>query len=213
MVPAFDLGLPYDSTDPLYGLWEPVTSRFLFVVGELEYAETLRLAASARYSLFVTKISCAENYYYNIIDNSCCNQWSMSNSQDVFTSQPGKFLKPVSVVKLIPCTEYEQWELDREMEYLQICLWWIKFVNSNKQVGWYEFDRFIARIYSELEFDTKHNLFDTIYRLETQLLRCLHQYRNNHDVWENCMSLINQSLPILKTRYQLFLHNHLKGSV
>lgn len=212
MIPLFDLGLPNDPNAPVYGLWEPVTERFIFVIDDAELALTLRLIGSARYTLFVTEISRATNYHPTIIDNTCCADWTLANRQDIVSSMPAQQTAIVPVAELIQAGSAADWDMDIEMQYFQICAWWLRFTQSNRKLPWYEFDRFIDRLYPQETFDRDHNLFDSIYDLETHVMKNLHASRTNDSLWQACVQAVHDSHPLLQQRYHMHYENQIKAS-
>lgn len=204
---AFDFGLPADPDDPVYGLWEPMSDRFLFVTHDLSIARTLSLVASSRYLLYVVEISQADNYFHTLIDNCCCNHWSLVNRGDIMTSNIASFNKIHSATKLAERGCYTNWPLGQEMQYLQICNWWMQFMQGNTTMSWYALDRFISRICPGATTGDP-SLFDEIYTLETKLLAIMHEERNNQILWDRCIQAKDNSADLLRSRYEFFARNH-----
>lgn len=204
---SFDFGLPADPDDPVYGLWEPMSDRFLFVTHDISIARTLSLVASSRYLLYVIDISKANNYFHTLIDNTCCNHWSLVNRGDIMTSNIASFLEIVSAAELVERGHYTDWPLDREMQYLQICNWWMRFMQGNTAMPWYALDRFISKI-SPGAITGRPNVFDEISILETKLLAIMHTERDNQTLWDKCIQAKDDSADLLRSRYEFFSRNH-----
>lgn len=201
MIGQFDIGIPALPDGELYGLWEPVTARFFFVIREKAHAQSLKLIASSRYSLFVTDIRVAKNYHHNIIDNNCCHNWTLSNRQDIMTVMLGNCNRVTAIDQLVPSVPESGWDLAYEMQYLQLCLWWLKYIDYCKNLNWYTFDRFINRLYDDMPWDHSSNLFSNIFDLETAILRALHRSRDNSLGHEDCETAVSKSHSVLRDVY------------
>jgi len=201
MTNQFDIGIPAGSHGVLYGLWEPVSARFAFVIRDKTQAQSLKLLASGRYSLFLTEVSAAANYYHNIIDNHCCHNWTLSNRPDIMTALLGESGVITPVSQLVPSERTEIWAEIYEMQYLQMCLRWLKFLEYIKNISWYTFDRFIDRLYHDLPWDKSSNVFDKIFDLETNIMRILHAAKQNDTIQQDCEQAIGQSHILIRKIY------------
>lgn len=203
MAPIFDLGLPATPQGEIFALWEPVTDRLIVTVDDNQLAITLKMLCSSRYTTFVVDLSCAENYYHTIIDNSCCHAWTLTNKQDIFVSDIGNIEKAVPCASLKPAATDSIWPWDQEMPYFQTCLWWLRYLEGNRKIVWYDIDRFMTRLYGS---DTKFSdgVFDKIYNLETNILRHLHEGRDVDNIWSSCNKSIQESDVFLQLRYRKY---------
>jgi hypothetical protein len=61
----------------LYGLYDIITSRFVYIHSNPFFLKLLAVLFSSRYRLFVCQIDCAANYYKNIIDNTVMTNWGI----------------------------------------------------------------------------------------------------------------------------------------
>jgi hypothetical protein len=203
MSPIFDLGLPNSPGGEIFGLWEPVTDRFIVVVDDSELAKTLKLLCSSRYTTFVVDIAVADNYYHTIIDNSCCHAWTLSNKNDIFVSDVGKIFGAIPCISLQPAAADFEWSWPHEMTYFQTCLWWLRFLKGNHGIPWYDIDRFIARLYQQ-DTGFSDGGFDKVYNLETAILRHLHEENDVGTMWSLCEKSVQDSDTFLRSLYERY---------
>lgn len=74
-----------NDNSPKYGLLCPITDQFLFISGDKLVATQLCLLLSSKIHLVPIRIDTAENYKFDLIDNSCCYFWTLEDkSQNEF---------------------------------------------------------------------------------------------------------------------------------
>lgn len=86
----FDFGCPKNFGDSHFGLYQPVLDCILLTVCDLAHAQETKMLASARYSLYVVNLTAARNYLPNLIDNSCCENWTLSNKDMIAVANANK---------------------------------------------------------------------------------------------------------------------------
>lgn len=62
-----------------YGLYSPVTERILFVDDDIDVLEYVMFLMSSKIRLLIVPLHTATNFNINLIDNTCCTQWSITN--------------------------------------------------------------------------------------------------------------------------------------
>ena len=128
----FTYGYSSDLTNPIYGLYQPVLNCFLIMFPDYD-AVGPRLAAilSSRYLLQPIRIDTADNYTHNIIDNEVCEDWAISNQDDIPTRSMIIGLTMVPADRLIPATIVtELIQIKKEKQWAQFCLFWLRFIES-----------------------------------------------------------------------------------
>jgi hypothetical protein len=171
----FDFGAP-DSQGLHYGLWEPVLNRFLLVLSDIERAKTIKFLASSRYKLFLIDLTTANNYSVNLIDNSCCENWSLGNRGDISIIHPSRYVDPILSQTLVQVDPVNDWNVDQEKIWLQIILAWLKFIERLKnQHPWMVHDNFIHNLYNDTELPGQGNSwYDRLRLLEKNILKLLY---------------------------------------
>lgn len=67
-------------SDPVqYGLYSPVVDRFVCVGDQYDLFEQVIFLMSARIQLLIVPLHHAPNFEPNLIDNTCCTQWGVTN--------------------------------------------------------------------------------------------------------------------------------------
>lgn len=128
----FNPGCIKDLSFPHFALYQPVNDCFMLTVDcDADRAREIKLLASARYSLFVVDLKTANNYDLNLIDNTCCHDWTLSNKLDIEVGAAG-IPQVISSKYLlnIPNTESD---LESEKQYLQTLWHYINYFSSVEQ--------------------------------------------------------------------------------
>lgn len=205
----FDYGIPKDTDQPVFGLWEPVSDRFLLILDDPDIASTIKMTAAGRYNLFVCEISNAKNYYHNIIDNTCCENWTIGNSHSIFVSNLDHYHGPQPVTELLSKEGSPDWPMQIEKDFLQMCFYWGKFFRYLKKSGWYPFDRFVERLYRHENITGSMSHNDHVEHTETKILRTLFESRGNTGLWDQCVQVIDSAtVPIRRAFHEDFLKQH-----
>lgn len=128
MIDQFDIGYPKRFGSCHIGLYQPILNRFLLTLCNVEYAREIAMIASGRYHLFLVNLVTADNYSENLIDNLCCDNWSLPAEQITETTinRYANF-----IVDATHLTEnYNTNELVEEKQYLQLCWQYLKLIDS-----------------------------------------------------------------------------------
>jgi len=126
--PWFIYGLPVDPEAPIYGLYEGMTETFFLVHHDREVLKEVALLFSSRYVLHICRLDVAENYEQNIIDNSVCGNWTISNTKDVPITRLPVFDRLIHVKQLIELPGRElPWNYAHDHTYLMAIAQWIDF--------------------------------------------------------------------------------------
>lgn len=163
----YDIGYPTMFGTCHIGLYQPVFDCFLLTLCNYSEAQVLGLAqevmliASSRYNLVAVDLTSAENYCPNIIDNECCENWSVPVDNSFSEIHYHTFLKLRSVQTLLP-SNTKNIDIALEKEYLQTVCYYVKYFSHTLLV-------------KNPSFSIKQLLNDTLY-LQTstsQAINCL----------------------------------------
>lgn len=135
----YDLGYPAKFGDMHLGLYQPVLNRFLLTVCDLEQAQEIIMLASSRYSLYLVDLTQAENYVPNIIDNHCCEMFTMSDPEQINIQLPDRGFMVCSTKKLVAADVVDE-NFNQEKKYLQLILYYVKFMTF---IQWNSRDKII----------------------------------------------------------------------
>ena len=132
----FTYGYSTDLRNSMYGLYQPVLNCFLIVFPDYN-SVGLQLAAilSSRYLLQPVQIDTASNYTHNVIDNEICERWTISNLDEI---SPNEIMTRVSVLsadQLVPNTPDGSIQIEKEKQWAQFCLFWLRFINSERHLS------------------------------------------------------------------------------
>lgn len=199
----FFWGYPSSVTEPHLGLWEPVTSRFLLTLNHVDKAQTMRMIASSRYNLFVCDLRSANNYQPNLIDNSCCENWTVGSKQGLMVSKPYKFNHTVEIQNLVP-VEVPGPACDHEKSWLLLCYHWLGILEKFKQEDWYVQDRFIKKIFSTELSRHGADYFDKIDQVENYILKTLYLGQDLDQINHSIESYITDLDSVLAHRLSIF---------
>jgi len=122
----FDYGYPKTFGLPHFGLYQPTLDCILLTVCDIEEALEIQMLASSRYNLFVVDLVSAENYSVNMIDNDCCENWTLSNKEDIDIGLSGSISSIVQVSKLIEISHRDP-DASKEKLYLQTIWYHVKY--------------------------------------------------------------------------------------
>jgi len=132
----FTYGYSPNLTNPIYGLYQPVLNCFLIVFPDYDtVGPQLAAILSSRYLLQPVCLTTANNYTYNIIDNEICENWAISNQNDIPTRAIITRLTVIQADRLIPTTAVtELIQIKKEKQWVQFCLFWLRFIKSQCQL-------------------------------------------------------------------------------
>ena len=131
----FTYGYSPDLTNLIYGFYQPVLNCFLIVFPDYDVVgPQLAAILSSRYLLQPVQIDTADNYTHNIIDNKICENWAISNQNDVTTRSLITGLTVIQADRLIPATAVtESIQIKKEKQWAQFCLFWLRFIKLECQ--------------------------------------------------------------------------------
>jgi hypothetical protein len=171
MYDFFSIGLPTDSTQPLYALYSFALDRFLLTEPNVKVATKTASLMYPKIDLRVVKISDANNYYHNIVDNTIVENWSYTTS-DFFVNLRANLLDTVTPEHLTNKTlqDEDKKRVLMVKDWTIMCAFWIRFLEGirthilleNLPAEFYETfigeEKFV-REYHTLEKKIYHELF------------------------------------------------------
>ena len=134
----FTYGYSPDLRNPMYGLYQPVLNCFLIVFSDYDaVGPQLASILSSRYLLQPIRIDSADNYTHNVIDNEVCENWSISNYNEI---SPNDIIIGVNIIlanQLIPIASPVTGliQIAKEKQWAQFCLFWLRFIRLEYQTG------------------------------------------------------------------------------
>jgi hypothetical protein len=143
----FDFGSPRNHGGCHVGLYQPRLNRFLLTVNNMQHAQEIALIAAGRYPLFLVNLVTAQNYCENLIDNTCCESWSLPNQQIMPTKLKNYANYVVDADNLLE--NPSDLDLSEEKQYLQLCWYYLKLHDSIIQqntYGW-KIKKFMTEIF------------------------------------------------------------------
>jgi hypothetical protein len=165
----FHMGIP-DLRIKHWALYEPASRRFLFSSEsqEIAHLQEIRMLCSSRYNLFLCDISTAENYHSNILDNTCCDNWSVTggfNESDLFSA-------PVyNITTLVPSvhTHIAYSLIQQQKNWIQFVNYWTTWLRHGIR-PWPQIDAFIESMLG-LKFDdtSSQNFFTDLEKLANNI--------------------------------------------
>ena len=163
----FHYGIP-DTKMRHWALYEPASQRFLFASDfqEIDVLQEIRMLCSSRYNLFLCDISSAENYHDGILDNTCCENWSMIG--DFIDTQ--LFASPIfDIDKLVPSggTEIDDSVIQEQKNWIQFIQHWVNWLRLGPLAEpRLQIDSFIEQIlYLKFDNTSTHDFFSNLQKL------------------------------------------------
>jgi hypothetical protein len=112
----------YESGTPVYSLYEPITDSFLIVSKSLETITKLKYILSSRFSTHLCRLDLASNFSSELIDNSCCENWSFVNKyRDIKLDENLTNAKTIIAEELCPSAGDLEWNIEKEKQWSLFC--------------------------------------------------------------------------------------------
>jgi len=146
----FDHGAPKNPGGCHIGLYQPILNRFLLTVNNIRDAQDIALIAASRYPLFLVNLVTADNYSENLIDNLCCQNWSLP-SQQIAPTRLVYYANLFAVVDAEHLLENpSDVDLSKEKQYLQLCCYYLRQSNEiiRKNTYAWEIKKFMTEIFN-----------------------------------------------------------------
>jgi hypothetical protein len=194
--PNFFLGYCPDQSQNLLALYQPVMDRFLFVIQDLELAKEMIYLASSRYGLYPCDITTADNYHHNILDNTCCQNWTMSN-RGLRSLITGYHVSVIKVNQLVEVGAYQDFDVAQEQSWLQMVYLYTRLCKIARQsYPWFEAQQFVRNTLSYRFNCDLDQLVESI----NQIRRELYLGRDIQSTESNIQDIIKRN-PYLHRRY------------
>jgi hypothetical protein len=145
---TFDHGAPKNPGGCHIGLYQPILNRFLLTINHIRDAQDIVLIAASRYPLFLVNLVTADNYSENLIDNLCCENWSLPNQQIAPTKLAHYANFVVDAEHLLENPSVL--DLSEEKRYLQLCCYYLRRSDEIIQKNTYalEIKKFMTEIFN-----------------------------------------------------------------
>lgn len=129
-----------------YALYDPISERFVLTSKFSHVLHTVSLLWSGRLSLRLCSLHNAKNFRDDLVDNTCCTNWSLKNKEDILIARPISTHITQEVYKvheIVPSENLIDDELILEnREYLMATYHWISPAESGKAVYFNKSDHF-----------------------------------------------------------------------
>ena len=195
----FDWGIGPNNENQ-FGLWSPVLDRFLLIVYDKDFGITIKYLSSSRYNLYLFDLSSSANYTPNLIDNSCCQNWTIENKIDIKLSKPQDH--NIMPAKLIPAFSNPNWDVDSEHQWLQFMLHYLKYIRvlQNKN-PWYKYSKFLNSInLAGTELHEAETFYNSITSVENYILKSLYLGNNIEDTSESINAFLKNYPSLVKKK-------------
>jgi len=107
-------------TKPVFALYDIIADCFLIVASDQQMILDLKYIVSSRYNLHVCRLDTASNYVPGQISNLNCDQWSLSNRQQIRFSDPLSDTV-TATTELRPTKEIPQYNVFDEKQWCLFC--------------------------------------------------------------------------------------------
>jgi hypothetical protein len=198
--PTFDqdLGYPQKQGYPHYGLYQPILDCFLLITDNKQQSIDLKTLLITKYSLFIIQLDQAKNYSFNIIDNDCCEAWSVELEKK-FDFATVNYSKPLMANLLIPADKNNKFNLDifKEKLWCQYVWHWIRFIEWVYEFDdhWYHQKRIITKIHSNM-FPDYNNYIHKIDEHVAFIYNILITVNDINDNWDKITRYFSKNLDI-----------------
>jgi hypothetical protein len=205
----FTYGYGPDLRNSVYGLYQPVLNCFLIVFPDYHLVgPQLTAILSSRYVLQPVQLDTANNYVHNIIDNEICENWTISNLDEI---SPNEIMTRVNVLladQLIPTTPAKSIQIEKEKQWAQFCLFWVRFIRAECQFGaaglWIDDQIGSLDIFNVFE----PVLFSSNREVVTKIMSLLYLGQDLEKTEQAIFDLVNNADNILQTRVDDFLKGY-----
>ena len=130
-----------------WALYEPASKRFLFTSNDQDINKLhhIRVLCSSRYNLFICDISTADNYLPDLVDNECCENWSMS---DIINDATVLAMPMLKITRLVPSgsTEVSNSVIREQKNWIQFVNYWAEQISPIRIPRWQFIDSFIEKM-------------------------------------------------------------------
>jgi hypothetical protein len=206
----FTYGYSPDSRNPIYGLYQPVLNCFLIVFPDYDsVGPKLTAILSSRYLLQPVRIDVADNYTHNVIDNEICENWTISNLNEILPNHIiTAGIKVIQANQLLPSTHANYAQIKKEKQWTQFCLFWLRFIAFDSQHGsaglWIDHQIGALDIFNVFE-----PLLSPDYdKFVQKTMSLLYLGQDLAKTEQEIISLVNNASNGLKDRFNVFLEGY-----
>jgi len=170
---GIDLGYPKKAGYQHLALYQPTLDAFVLVLDDLAQAACVSNLLTSRYYTVIVCLDSAENYLPNLIDNTCCEQWTCKGQPiNTITNAPWH-IEALPIKRLEPAPPTD-WCTITEKKWAQLVWFWVRELDKIKHqcVPFYHQQKFAMEIFDVPELDFKTAL-DKYHRLRIAVYRTL----------------------------------------
>jgi len=133
----FNYGIPPHPLLPVYGLYQPSFDRFLVVHTSLSLLNKIKSLLTSRYNTFTVCLNTADNYFYKIIDNSVCENWTFENKDMLNINSPSNIFiddENICATNLIDNTVLSDETILKEKQWVLMCMHWVYAITLSRTI-------------------------------------------------------------------------------
>ena len=190
-------GIDYnDRSLPVYGLYEPVADRFLIVLLNETIAKELKYILSSRYHLHICRVDVASNYSNTYITNAICDNWTLSNRNNINFSNP-IVTTNILVEELCPVDATPRYNVLNEKLWCLFCTHWLYTLNNETDWpdnAWYysKIDNYLNSFLNiEEVYYRNHEHQKKLFLVKNDILKLLYTERDFKKAEHAIETLIN----------------------
>jgi hypothetical protein len=171
-----------------YGLYSPVLDRLVCVDDDCQWFEYVMFLLSSKIRLLIVPLHYAPNFQINMIDNTCCTSWGITNWPDL--SLEWKFSVPRKKRNFFfdacgDLVERSNKDLVEIQNFIFLSHYVLKFFKLNQQLN----QNYQYRIFSNL-IKLPFNDFSQIKNIELECNHVIYLSNNYSDAEEKIQSLV-----------------------
>jgi len=185
-----DFGYPSRPGYPQYAIYQPILDRFLLTSGNLDKIFLVSDLLANRYHTLVVELNSAKNYHPNLIDNSCCENWTCQGVLDLI--KPSSFRHPLDI-SYIASSSIVDYPIQEEKSWAEFLYRWVYRIDDISRKCVHNLDQqiFISSMF-DLPGSELVEYIDTINQIKKSSLRILFFANNQEQADQNIKSFFEQ---------------------
>jgi len=189
---SFDgYGLPPEENDTVYGLYSPATDCFVGVEYNLRVATHITYLMSSKIFLFLVNLNSAKNYKLNLIDNTVCENWTISDIDKIADLMPDCLGNEYQIDALENIVKEKNLHIAKLKEWAKLCAFWSRVIFTAKELIYSnsKIDDFLNNF---LDLDVNYGISD----IEKKVYTLLYFSKDPNTTHQNILSIVKQH-PVL----------------
>ena len=187
-------GFPKKKGHPHYGLYQPLIDCFLLITDDKNQSLKIKNLCSSKFILYVCQLDLAENYDYNMIDNSCCEKWTMTTDTSLdFTSVSRTEIITPTLLMQSSKTNVDI-DFKTEKEWLQYVWYWTRIIERfpYDAIPWYDQKKLVLEL-TDLKFPESEISLNKIHVFLTTIKKFLFFSKNIEQCHTQIIDYLNKN--------------------